>query len=212
MVMAFKLTRSLMRLTAPETGIVIESTGYVVNPSALPAGEMSAVDEVVHSDMPYVPVNIGKDVRLVDPRTIDAMMEFTSNATQRTELGHDCGAFALACQTVKDFSNVDLRPESGNTIAIEQGATLPATPESFDRILPGRAARMHDGSFDSVVHFIVRATSDQDDRGPTLFANKPGTVFLPAIQPLDEITKFYPLPYVTIIENMDLYADPRDHA
>jgi hypothetical protein len=146
-------------------------------------------------EAPTIDVLVGDEVRTLSATVVQTIIDFAANPRERTELGHDCAAFALACTLGTDLDGIPFG-ESGYVVNAYREADITDSPPN---ITPGTVLESAQASYNDVMdastippnaHLMVRA-SVEDDKD-VLYASKPGPVGPVVLHTLDEIANLYP--------------------
>jgi hypothetical protein len=175
--------------TRTDTGALAEVYIHIDTPSI----NVSPTD-------PLIEVDVEGESRLLLGSALAMMLSFNRDQSRRTQLGHDCGVFALACELNQPLEETRFGPGhtratcTNYSIRYEEPDGFMAEPD----LEAGQIALTTDSiptdpgflSAKSDLHFMVRA-SGRDGENP-LYLSKLGSVGPVVLHELTDLSEFYP--------------------
>jgi hypothetical protein len=154
----------------------------------------SAVPEAI-SDKPITDVIVGTEIRSLSTNVVSRIVEFAADADRRSELNHDCAAFARACTLGSDLDGIRLGNRPGYTVYADLTADITAISPDVapGTVLLSSRATYRDPTVKSAAndaHLMVRASVE--DCREVLYASKLGPANSVALHTLDQINNLYP--------------------
>lgn len=173
--------------------------------------EPESADQQPDRAAEVVDISLGGHRRVVAAHPLRTAAEFNMDARRRTQLGHDCAIFALACVTGDSFRNQRFNQAGGLVVKIGALTYSSFPPEAQlmePEIEPGEVAFTanadpDDADFFKVEpHLLVRASVDE---GSPLYFSKLGTDGPVILSELGQVMDFYPTKTVGVAD--DLHAE-----